>query len=504
MTRRRRSRLQSAYTLDASGLGGRVVRGAGFQFLGIVLRTVVTIGSTAALARLLSPSDFGFVAMATVVTELAALFANFGFSNLLIQRRRIGRLQVDTVFWASVLLGCLLAVAVFVLSFAAGSLFQEERVGPLLRVLCLTFVLSGLPTVAWIVLARRMQFHLDFAIQMVVVVGRTAVAIGLAWWSMGAWALVAGAVAGALLQAVLAFVIVPYKPRFRFDASFLTTRWRTSGGYFGGGLLFYANMNVDLVLIGRALGAAPLGYYQNARSLTDEIRARIAMPLQQVLFPAFSAVQHDAPMLARLVGRSGRMIAAIVVPIGVGVAALAPELVRTLYGERWLAMTPVMGMFGLSAAVRAATALATPIFNATDRVSLSFKLSLVGTALTLCTVAATSPLGIEAVATGIAAVSLYSLLPYGIALRLVRLSGAQIAAMLLGPMAASAVLYGAVWTTRPILAVWSDLPVVQLLLGCLVGAVGYLIALAMLSRQHLADFHQLIRRGSAQPAGERG
>ena len=273
--------LRKAFTMDSRDMGARVVSGASFQFLGIALRTIVTIGSTAILARLLIPADFGYVAMATVVTEFAALFANFGFNNLLIQRRQINRLQIDTVFWASAGLGAALAGIVFVASFFAGWLFADPRVGELLRVLCITFLLSGLPTVPGVVLARLMRFRNEFWIQTTTVAVRTLTAIGCAYSGLGMWSLVFGALAGATLQAVLGFMAVPYMPRLRFHAAFLSHTWRTNSSYFGGGLLFYVNMNVDLPMIGRQLGAGPLGYYQNARALTDDIRARIAMPFSK-------------------------------------------------------------------------------------------------------------------------------------------------------------------------------------------------------------------------------
>ena len=92
---RQRTAVQRAFGLRTSNIGQQVASGAGFQFLGIALRTVLTIGSTAILARLLTPADFGYIAMATVVTELAALFGAFGFTNVLIQRRSINRLQMS-------------------------------------------------------------------------------------------------------------------------------------------------------------------------------------------------------------------------------------------------------------------------------------------------------------------------------------------------------------------------------------------------------------------------
>ena len=97
--------VQRAFSPSSDNLGRRVVDSAAFTFLGIAIRTGITLGSMAILARLLTPADFGHIAMATVVTELAALFANFGFGYILIQRSKIARIQIDTMFWAALWAG---------------------------------------------------------------------------------------------------------------------------------------------------------------------------------------------------------------------------------------------------------------------------------------------------------------------------------------------------------------------------------------------------------------
>lgn len=480
--------LRKAFVMDSRNMGGRVVSGASFQFLGIGLRTTITLGSTAILARLLAPADFGYVAMATVVTEFAALFANFGFNNLLIQRRMINRLQIDTVFWASAGLGAALAGIVFVASFFAGWLFTDPRVGELLRVLCITFLLSGLPTVPGVVLARLMHFRTEFWIQMISVALRTLVAIGFAYAGFGMWSLVAGAVGGAVLQSVLGFVAVPYLPRLRFHSTFLSSTWRTSSSYFGGGLLYYANMNLDLLLIGRQLGAAQLGYYQNARSLTDEIRSRIAMPLQRVLFPAFSAMQNERERLQQMVLRSSRMLAAVVIPLGVGVSAVAQELVPVLYGPKWLAMVPVISMFGLSAALKASTAIATPLFNSHDRVSLSLKYNIVSTTMMVFGIWLALPYGIETVSMAVVGISLYSLLPFRAAFGLIGLKNRHIAQVLGPPFLASLVFWIFVAFIRPHSTNWVSNIGILLMLHIMLGAAIYLIALFFFSKHLLNDF----------------
>jgi PST family polysaccharide transporter len=495
-----RSLLRRALVLDSSDLGGRVVRGAGYQILTMVLRTVITIGSTAVLARLLMPRDFGYIAMATVVTELAALFSSFGLVNVLVQRRRMTRLQVDTVFWAMLALGCALAAGVFALSFLAYRFFDEPVVGQLLRLMCLMFVLGALPTVTNVVLLRLMRFRTEFAIQVTASVARTGVAILFAYLGHGVWSLVYGALAGALAQAVLGFVAVPYLPRWRFDGRFLRTTWRTSGSYFGGGLLFYANMNIDLMLIGRYLGATPLGYYQNARSLTDEIRARIATPLQHVLFPAFASIQHDRARLGAMIVRASRLIASVVVPVGVIVAVTAQDLVPVLYGEQWLPMIPVLAALGVGIAVKASTAVAGPILNSMDKVGLAFRHGLVGTAFTLMGIVLALDRGIVVVAYAVALASLYWIVMLWVAFREAGIALRGLLSCLAPPFLAAAAAAGAVELLRAHVTGEVAVPVLRLLLNCAAAGLVYAAVLVVISPALLGELRGLVGRiGRGRP-----
>jgi PST family polysaccharide transporter len=487
---RRSSMVRQALLLNSDNLGQRVATGAGYKFLGIAFRTAITIGSTAILARLLSPAEFGYIAMATVITEFAGLFGAFGFTNVLVQRRVITRLQLDTVFWATLAIGTLLAVVVFVSSFFAEWLFADPQVGPLLQVLSLTFVLNSLVAVPWVVLSRLMRFGAEFWLQLGIVAIRTAAAVISAYAGFGVWSLVIGALVGGLAGVVVNFARVPFLPRFRFHLPLLTTTWRTSGSYLGSSVLYYINMNLDLMLIGRQLGATSLGFYQNARSLTDEIRARIAMPIQHVLFPAFSAVQGDRARFQSLVMRAGRLLAAIVIPVGVGVSANASELVRVLYGEKWLAMIPVMSLFGLSGALRAATAISSPLFNSTDRVGLALRYNIAGTVLSVSGVLFAMPYGVERVAMALAVTSLFSLVAFRTAFGLIGLNTAHMMQVLGLPTLAALAMWLATFGVQQVSDGWGLNTGTLLLAHVAFGSVVYMLTLHLLSRQYLQDFRQ--------------
>ena len=490
----RHSIVRTALILNSNNLGQRVVSGASFTFLGIALRTLLTIGSMAVLARLLTPADFGYIAMATVVTEFAGLLGSFGLANILVQRRVVTRLQLDTVFWAALGLGCTIALMVFGISFATGWLFGDETIGQLLRFLCLTFILGSLSTVHEAILARLMRFRTEFYIQICTLAVRAGTAILLAFLGFGVWSLVAGPLMGALAATLLMTLAVRYTPRFRFHGQYLLSTWKTSSSYMGNTVLYYLNMNVDLFLIGRQFGASPLGYYQNARSLTDEVRGRIAMPLQRVLFPAFSALQADTARLQSSVLRSARLLAAIICPIGIGLSAVAAEIVPVLYGEQWLAMIPILSMLGLSAALRGSTAIGSPIFNSQNRVDLAFRYNALATALFVASVVVTMPYGLNAVAIAIAANSVVSVFIFKVALGLIGLKTRDVMHILARPMIAALLMWAVIAGLRTALTDSELHAALRLALWVATGAVTYTLVLHTLSRQYLRDFTELAAR----------
>lgn len=488
---RRHNTVRSAFTLNTDNLGQRVVTGAGFTFFGITLRTAITFGSMAILARLLTPADFGYIAMATVVTELAALFGGFGLNNLLIQKKHINRLQLDTVFWASTLVGFALATGVFLISFLSEWLFHDTVTGELLRVMCLTFAIGGLTSPNEAILSRLLRFRTEFWIQLTTIAVRSLTAISFAYHGFGIWSLVAGSISGAIIAVMLYAFAAPYVPRFRFHPGYLTSTWKISSSYFGSGFLYYVHMNVDLMLIGRTLGATSLGYYQNARSLTDEIRGRIAMPLQRVLFPTFSALQTDNARLQTIVIKAGRLLAAVIFPVGIGVSAVAQDIVPVLYGEQWLAMIPVLSMLGISAAIRGSTAIASPLFNAKNRVALALKYNTSGTILMVVAVVVALPFGVQVVATTVALASFYSLITFRVGLGLIGLE-LQHAIQILGfPAISASVMWLAIAGLRRFSTEWFGHPSTLLAIHVFFGVVTYAVVLHLLSRQYVRDFAEL-------------
>ncbi len=484
--------MRRSFRPSGDNLSRRVVRGASFTFLGIGLRTVATIGSMAVLARLLTPADFGHIAMATVVTELAALFSNFGFGSILIQRARLSRLQMDTMFWAAMLLGLALTVAVWCLSFASQPLFGSALVGELLRVLCVVFVLEELAVVPRSLLSRLMMFEIDFVVQAGMILLRAGLAIVMALQGFGVWSLVAGSVAGALVQSLLYLHFGGYWPRLRFSTAFLRSTWRTNGSYFGSGVLYYVNSNLDLFLIGRMLGATSLGIYQNARSLTQEINARMAQPLQRVLFPAFAQVQNEPERFRDGILRSGRLLALALTPVAFGLAAVAQEIVPLLYGAQWLDMIPVLQVIAVGAGIGMVATITGAIFNAKNRVDLSLKMYFANTVVNVGVILAASHWGMMGIAYAKLLLSALNLVFFRIALSLAGMRVRDVVHMMLMPCLAAAVMLFVISLVRPWVHDVSGLLPIRFGLLVAVGVLSYGALVLLLARAHVGDARNVL------------
>ncbi|HZR01628.1 MAG TPA: lipopolysaccharide biosynthesis protein, partial [Burkholderiales bacterium] len=374
----RHDRLRAAFFPSSVDLKRRVVRGAGYTFFGVAIRIVLTMGSTAVLARLLMPEDYGLVALASIVTEFAAILNTISLSAILIQRKRLARIQCDTVFWFTVGMG---VVAVFVLvAFAPlfARLLDDIRIVPLLRAMSILFLVEQLMVIQHVTMMRLMMFDLDLKVQVSALLARITVSIVGASLGWGPWALVAGSLAGTFLSVAYMWHAIPYRPRRRFQWSFLAANMKTSASMLGNGVMAYALGNIDYVIVGRRFGATELGFYQAAASLAAELRNRLAAPLQKVLFPAYSLVHGERERFERGVTTSLLLLASAVAPLGFGLSAVASEVISIIYGEKWLPAIPLLQALGIAGAMRAIFGMTNSIFYSINRTDVLFRLTLLG------------------------------------------------------------------------------------------------------------------------------
>ena len=374
-------------------------------------------------------------------------------AGAIVQRRDLSESHLRTAFAMSFVGGGLLSLGFWLGSDVLAGVFGEAELGPLLRVLSVSFFFANVGATRAALFQRNLDFRGKYWITVVpYLVGYVPVGIVLAYMGFGAWSLAYATLVEKSLTMILLFVITeyPWKPGFSVrDAKDLLG--------FGTGnslttIVWYVTRNTDLFVVGRWLGAANLGFYSRASSVI-KIPVTASTILVDVLFPAYSEMQDDPKRLRKAFMRSVSVAALIAYPVLAGVALAAPELIRGVFGAKWEPTIIVLQIQCIGAFFWCVDSIAGALARAKGAVYalclrrfLFFLVSLVGA---FCG----TPWGIGGVAAGIlGALALSYLMLSQLALRLVggtwtEFFAAQVPALLLAAIVAGTA-YGAATLLR--------------------------------------------------------
>jgi O-antigen/teichoic acid export membrane protein len=484
----------------SSALGSRIRRGVAWKGASQIFLQVSRIVVMVVLARLLSPHDFGLAAMVLVFGTLALIFSDLALGAALVQRRELSERDRSTVFWLSVGVGTSFTAVGVAASGPLADFYGEPDVRPLFAVLALTFVVTALGSTQKALLTRELDFRsLELRLILSTLAG-AAVAIVAAAQGFGAWALVLQQVVIAVASTILLWVASPWRPRLVFSSTALRRLGGFSANVFGTRLLFYASKNADNILVGRFLGAASLGAYSIAYNLMLAPIERIAGPVQDVLFPAFSRMQDDARGVADLWLRANRMVAAFSVPALLGFALVAPEFVAVVLGTKWNAAVPVIQILACVGVLQSVQRLNSSVLQARDRTATLFRFSVVAAVANVVAFAVGLRWGIVGVA-ACYAVSNALLQPLYMHLtaRTVGLSLLGSVRNLGGVAQAAVFMVGVVLSARLVLSDVGVTSPVRLTLLVVAGAAAYVLACSLRAPGVVADLKALRRKRPAVP-----
>jgi lipopolysaccharide exporter len=313
-----------------------------------VVTSVMQIGYTAVMARLLPPAAFGLVALAGVVLRFGTYFAQMGMAQAIIQKPELTEEDIRAAFTSSALLGVLFSGIMVVAAPLARLVFEQPEVVGLVRFMSMGTLVAGLIATAMSLLRRRMEFR-TLAIMDIItyVLAYGVIGVVLAWRGFGVWSLVSATLAQGIIMGLMAYGMTRHSVRLYFSWE----RYRPLLSYGGRisltSFLEFITSSLDTVVIGRVLGAALLGIYNRAYMLISLPLFLITTSVSKVIFPAFSQLQANLEKLRTVYLASITLVAAVVLPLSAGMAIAAPELVRALLGPGWDASVPVLRLMSL-------------------------------------------------------------------------------------------------------------------------------------------------------------
>jgi O-antigen/teichoic acid export membrane protein len=312
------------------------------------------IGTIAVLARMLDPGEFGLVGMVTVLTGVLSLLKDAGLPLATVQRATVTPDQLSTLFWLNAVVGALLALITLALALPIAAFYGEPRLVWVTAALAPGFVLSGLGAQHAAILARGMRFTDLAAIDVASILVSAAVGIGMASAGYGYWSLVGMSLAAPAASSAGAWLVarwVPGRPRRGAD---VTSMVQLGGTVTLNTMVVYAACNLDKALLGRFWGAAAVGLYGRAYQLVNIPTENLSGAIGGVALSAMSRLQGDPPRLKSYFLKGYALVLALTVPVTIGCALFADEIVAVLLGPRWLEaaallrlLTPTILVFAL-------------------------------------------------------------------------------------------------------------------------------------------------------------
>ena len=323
-------------------VGGLARRGALWTFGLIVGRYLVSMGATAVLARMLSPTDYGLMGMVMTLTAFFYACSDMGLSWATVQKRDLTRGQVDNLFWINTVAGAVLWACCLLAGPFLNQFYGRPELARIVAVMGAGFLLSSLAVQPRALLRRQMRLKALSVIKICAQVSGAAVGVSLAFSGFGYWALVGQSLSVQAILMLLLFRHTGYRPGPP-RANCGTKSIVSFGGYLAAfGIVSYFAQTLDNVLIGRAWGAEQLGYYSRAYFLMTLPTMLAIGSLQGVMVPSLCALSHDRVRMAQVYRKAVEAIAAIGFPLAVGLAVTAPEAVRLIYGPKWAPVVPLL------------------------------------------------------------------------------------------------------------------------------------------------------------------
>jgi O-antigen/teichoic acid export membrane protein len=385
-------------TQDSGSLRSKVFAGFAWSVGVSVLVQLSRIVFAVALARFLTPHEYGLAGMALVFSTLVLAFSDLSLGVALVQRREITERDRSTVFWTSTAVGVALTLAGLALSGPLSSFYGEADVQPLFAALSISFVITSLGATHAALLHREMKYKaINVRIAASTLLGG-AVGVAFAAAGYGAWSLIVGQLVIAVVSTVLLWFSLPWRPRLIFSLRSLRDLGTFGIRIFGVRLLEYLRNNGDKLLVGRVLGSAPLGVYTVAYNIHLLPISRFLVIVQDTLLPALSRLQDQRERLAAAWLRATRAVAAVMLPTLLGLIVVAPDLVTVLLGERWSAAAPLLQIMAAGVIAVAVAAIGFEVLMALGRSATLLRFSIAEVALLVMGLAVGVQWGLSGVA----------------------------------------------------------------------------------------------------------
>jgi O-antigen/teichoic acid export membrane protein len=486
----------------SSGLRRHATRSAGLTIGAQGIKFALRLGSMTLLARLLSPNDYGVVAMAMAVTGVLASLREAGLSSATIQRPEISHTQVSTLFWLNCLLGLVVALLCVALAPVAAWFFNHQELLLVIPALGFSGLIGSIGIQHNALMQRRMEFKQlmlrDLAGQAGgFIAGYTAARLGAGYWS-----LVVMETATVIISTVAIWLGCPWRPSRPGAFADVKPLVNFGANVSGAALITHFTGGLNTMVLGYFHGPAAVGLYTRAQQLLSTPMGQVVTPLMSVARPALSRAAEDPTKLARVTGELMGLISFACAGIIAMLVPAADGIILLLMGERWLAAAPIFVALAPFAIIEPAAGMLASVLVASGHAAAMLRWRVVSLLVIVAGLALSVHWGPVAVAATYAGLGLFVRMPQFMWL-VCRKTGTSfrllLSTMVPSLLTCAAAIAGACGVRQ--LFPHPERPLVASLLALVAGAIYLGLNLATRpGRARFASIRQLVASTRAKPA----
>lgn len=297
------------------------------------------------LARILAPEDYGTIALVTVFTAILQVFVDSGLGTALIQKKDADDLDFSSVFYFNFAMCLVLYSGMFIAAPYIAIFYEDMTLTPVIRVLSLTIVISGVKGIQQAYVSRNMLFKRFFFSTIGGTIFSAFLGIGLAFSGYGVWALVAQQLSNTMIDTLILWITVKWKPKKEFSWKRLRTLFSYGWKLLVSSLLDTVYNNLRNLIIGKMYSSADLAYYNQGDKFPKIIVTNINTSIDSVLLPTMSNEQDDRNRIKSMTRRAIKTSTYVMAPLMMGLAFCAESIVKIVLTDKWLPCVPFLRLF---------------------------------------------------------------------------------------------------------------------------------------------------------------
>lgn len=320
----------------------KVARGAVWVLMEKVSCQAVSFVVSMILARLLTPTDYGTVALTAIFFAIANCLVDGGFGNALIQKKDADDLDFNSVFYLNLALSLVAYAVMYLVAPWIADFYKTPQLTALVRVAAICFFFHTVNMIQSAELTKKMLFHLSFRISLITTISSAICGVSLACLGFGVWALVWSTLVSGFVGMIARWFIVAWRPRWMFSFRRLEPLFSYGWKMAASGLLDNIFVHLNGILIGKFYTKADLAFVNKGQQLPSLAMNEVDGTLGRVSFPALVQLQDDRIKLRDAMRRMMMCSTFLVFPLMVGLAVCTKSVLRLLFGEQWIPATPYM------------------------------------------------------------------------------------------------------------------------------------------------------------------